>query len=58
MELTLDHSLFVPEESNGSDEESTQVLTEEPSEQYLRRKQLNKFLESCNLETLTRPRRR
>ena len=58
MELTLDESLFVPEESSGSDEESTQVPTEEPREQYLRRKQLNKFLESCNVEKLTRPRKR
>lgn len=58
MELTLDNSLFVPEESSGSNEESTKVPTEEPSEQYLRRKQLNKFLESCNVEKLTRPRKR
>ena len=58
MELTLDNSLFVPEESSSSNEESTQEPTEEPSEQYLQRKQLNKFLESCNIEKLTRPRKR
>jgi len=58
MELTLDHSLFVPEESSGSDEESKNVPAEESSEQYLRRKQLNKFLESCNVEKLTQPRKR
>jgi len=58
MELTLDHSLFVPEESSGSNNESTQVPTEEPRVQYLRRKQLNEFLESCNVEKLTRPRKR
>ena len=58
MELTLDHSLFVPEESSGSDEESKNMPAEEPSEQFLRRKQLNKFLESCNIEKLTRPRKR
>ena len=58
MELTLDESLFLPEESSCSDEESTQVPTEEPREQYLRRKQLNKFLESCNTGKLTRPRKR
>ena len=34
------------------------MLTEEPSEQYLQRKQLNKFLESCNVETLTQPKKR
>lgn len=56
--MTLDHSLFVPEESSGSDEESKNVPAEESSEQYLRRKQLNKFLESCNVEKLTRPRKR
>ena len=27
IELTLDHSLFVPEESSGSNEESTKVAT-------------------------------
>lgn len=32
MELTLDHSLFVPEESSGSDEESKNMPAEEPSE--------------------------
>lgn len=58
MEFRLDDSLFVPQQSNGSDEESTQVPAEEPREQYLRRKQLNKFLESCNVEKLTRPRKR
>ena len=35
-----------------------QEPTEEPREQYLRRKQLNKFLESCDVEKLTRPRKR
>jgi len=48
MELTLEgDSLFVPEESSGSsgsDEKSSDAATEEPSEQYLRRKHRNRFL--------------
>ena len=54
MELTLNDSLFVLSESSDSDENSSSDPTEEPSEQHLRRKQLNRFLESCNVEHLTR----
>lgn len=56
--MTLNDSLFVLSESSDSDENSSSDPTEEPSEQHLRRKQLNRFLESCNVEHLTRPRKR
>ena len=59
MELSLkDSSLFIPDESSDSDEKSPNVVTEEPSEQCLRRQHLNKFLESCNIEKLPPPRKR
>lgn len=62
MELTLEaDSLFVPEESSGSsgsDKKSSDAVSEEPSEQCLRRKHLNRFLESCNVKKVTRPRKR
>ena len=56
MEMSLkDESLFVPDEDSvsSSDEES-----EEPSNEYIRREHLNRFLETCNVQKLTRPRNR
>ena len=56
MEMSLkDESLFVPDEDSvsSSDEES-----EEPSNEYIRREHLNRFLETCNVQKLTRPRKR
>lgn len=58
MELTLDGSLFVPDEDSVSDEDSSNDAAKEPGEQELRRKSLNRFLESCNIEKLTRPRKK
>ena len=61
MEMSLkDESLFVPDEDSvsSSDEESSNAVTEEPSNEYIRREHLNRFLETCNVEKLTRPRKR
>ena len=56
MEMSLeDESLFVPDEDSvsSSDEES-----EEPRNEYIRKEHLNRFLEICNVQKLTRPRKR
>ena len=55
-----DESLFVPDEDSvsSSDEESSTAATEEPSNEYIRREHLNRFLETCNVQNLTRPRKR
>ena len=61
MEMSLkDESLFVPDEDSvsSSDEESSTAVTGEPSNEYIRREHLNRFLETCNVQTLTRPRKR
>ena len=50
-----DESLIVPDEDSvsSSDEE-----LEEPNNEYIRREHLNRFLETCNVQKLTRPRNR
>ena len=55
-----DESLFVPDEDSvsSSDEESSTAVTGEPSNEYIRREHLNRFLETCNVQKLTRPRKR
>ncbi|CAH3169981.1 unnamed protein product, partial [Porites evermanni] len=61
MEMSLkDESLFVPDEDSvsSSDEESSTAVTGEPSNEYIRREHLNRFLETCNVQKLTRPRKR
>ena len=61
MEMLLKgESLFAPDEDSvsSSDEESSSAVTEEPSNEYIRREHLNRFLETCNVQKLTRPRKR
>ena len=58
MGLTLEESIFFPDQSSDSEEKSSELEAEEPSEQYSRRKHLNRFLESCNIAKLTQPRKR
>ncbi|CAH3108923.1 unnamed protein product [Porites lobata] len=50
-----DESLIVPDEDSvsSSDEE-----LQEPNNEYIRREHLNRFLETCNVQKLTRPRKR
>ena len=54
MGLTLEESIFFPDQSSDSEEKSSELEAEEPSEQYPRRKHLNRFLESCNIAKLKR----